>query len=145
MAGSQTFGRRGLVDAAPAQARRAPPSAPGEASDPRLEAFRASLNDPASADGLGEDQAFAQWMKAQRPRRWGMIGLRLAFLAPGLFLFLFNAPTPVSLVVEALGLVANGWIRTERVRQAREIAGWSAEAEASPGPSSAGTTPAGRP
>jgi hypothetical protein len=127
MAGSQTFGRRGLSDAAPRVARTAP--GPGEAPNPQLEAFRASLKGGAPEGGLGEDQAFEAWMRAQRPRRWRLIGLRLAFLAPGLFLFLFNAPTPVTLIVEALGLVANAWIKTERVRQAREIARWSAESE----------------
>jgi hypothetical protein len=125
MAGSQTFGRKGLSSMAPRVG--APSPAPVEAPNPQLETFRASLKGGASAGGLGEDQAFAAWMGTQRLRRWGFIGVRLAFLMPGLFLFLFNAPLPVSIVVEVLGFVANAWIKTERVRQAREIAGWSAE------------------
>jgi hypothetical protein len=123
MAQSQTFGRRGSAPQAPVlQATVRPPPADAPLS-PELEAFRASLK---AAPPQGEDHAFADWLRAQRARRWLLIGVRLAFLAPGLLCFLFQAPWWASFGLEGLGLLANGWIKTERKKQASEIAGWSA-------------------
>ncbi|HUO21853.1 MAG TPA: hypothetical protein VMU59_04990 [Caulobacteraceae bacterium] len=127
MAGSRTFGRKGLTHAAPPSARRAP-AVREEAPNPQLDAFRASLKAGPSADAAGEDQAFEAWLRARRARRWLLIGVRLAFLMPGLFCFLGNAPVWVSLAMEGAGLFANAWIKTERVRQAREIATWTPDA-----------------
>jgi hypothetical protein len=95
-----------------------------EPSSEALEALRASLK---AEPPRGDDHAFDAWLRAQRWRRWRLIGVRLAFLAPGLFCFLLQAPGWVSLGVEGAGLVANAWMRTERKKQASEIAGWSAE------------------
>jgi hypothetical protein len=120
MAEPQTFGRRGSAPQA-----FVPPPPADEPFSPELEAFRASLK--AVAQEGAEDQAFDAWLRAQRWRRWRLIGLRLAFLAPGLLCFLFQAPWWASFGLEGLGLFANGWIKTERKKQASEIAGWSAE------------------
>ncbi len=119
MAQPQTFGRRRARPQAPTR----PPLAPHEGEEARLEAFRASLKD---APPAGEDHAFQAWLHEQRPRRWLLIVVRLAFLAPGLLCFVLHAPGWVSLALEGAGLFANAWIRTERKKQTAQIAGWSA-------------------
>jgi hypothetical protein len=130
VADSHTFGRRGLSSAPPPRAPAGPRPIASEPPNPRLEAFRASLKGRPAAEELSEDQAFEQWLRARRPRLWLLIGVRLAFLAPGLLCFAFHAPWWVSLTIEGAGLFANGWIKTERARQAQAIARWSAQADA---------------
>jgi hypothetical protein len=127
MAPSQSFGRRGLSSDAPPRKPTVEPDPLIEVPNPQLEAFRASLKGAAPPVGLGEDQAFEAWMRQQRPRRLLLIGVRIAFLAPGAACFALHAPWWVSLTLEGAGLFANGWIKSERVRQVQAIARWSAD------------------
>jgi hypothetical protein len=116
MAEQATFGRRSVRAPAPARTPGRP-----EPSNPELEAFAASVR-----DGQASDVAeFARWRREQFPRTLLMILVRFALLAPGLACFAFHAPLWVSLGLEVAGLVANGWLRRERRRQASAIAAWT--------------------
>jgi hypothetical protein len=53
----------------------------------------------------------------------------LVLMAPGLVCFASQAPWWLSLGLEAAGLIANGWLRQERRRQAAAIAAWAPEAD----------------
>ncbi len=111
-----TFGRR----VAPAQPPARPPFDPNRLS-PEAEAFRAAIGDGHG----GELDDFAQWRRAQRPRRVLVIALGVAFMAPGLLCFLVQAPWEASIAFSLAGVAVNGWLRRERQRQAREIAQWT--------------------
>ncbi len=110
-----TFGRR-PAPSEPAAPRRPDP----DRLSPQAEAFRAGL----AGDG-GELDAFAQWRRDQRPRRWLLITVGAAFMAPGLVCFLVRAPWQASIGVSLAGVGVNGWLRRERQRQAQEIAHWT--------------------
>jgi hypothetical protein len=92
-----------------------------------LEAFRASLRASPADASLTEDQAFDAWLRGQRMRRWRLVGVRLAFLAPGLVCLVLQTPWHISLGLEAAGVLANRWVKVERKRQASEITAWSAD------------------
>lgn len=121
MAEQKTFGRRRAPQSAPAPMRPARPIAVGNPDSPELQAFRASLKDLRP----GQDAEFAEWRRAQSPRRLLVFLVGLAFLAPGAVCFAFHAPWQVSLGLELAGLAANAWRRRERARLARDIAAWT--------------------
>ena len=117
MAEPITFGRRraerpsGLRDA----------GAPQPLS-PRAEAFRQELS-------VGRPAArpdFSDWWREQQGRRLFIWLTSLALLSPGLLCFLFQTSWSVSVGVEALGVVANWWLRRERRRHLKDIASWEA-------------------
>ena len=116
MAEQLTFGRRRVAVQAPPQ-----PVYRLEDPNPQLEAFRASLK----SAPLSEDAEFAQWRRRQRPRRLMVILVGVAFLAPGVICFIFQAPWWVSLGLEIAGFAATDWRRRERKRQSKEIAAWT--------------------
>ncbi|HVY34592.1 MAG TPA: hypothetical protein VG960_09235 [Caulobacteraceae bacterium] len=116
MAEQATFGRRS------AQGQPAPrPARDAEQLSPQAEAFLAAMG-----DGQGDEvAAFSQWRRAQQPRRLLLIAVGAAFVAPGLLCFVFQAPWWVSIGLSVAGVGVNGWLRSERQRQAREIAAWT--------------------
>lgn len=75
---------------------------------------------------LGEDTAFDDWLKTQRTRRLRFLFVRFALLAPGLLCFVLDAPLALSMGLEIAGFIANVWVKTERKKQAEEIATWKA-------------------
>lgn len=111
-----TFGRKGVRSPEPARGPDGP-----EPSSPDLEAFAASIRDTQLSDAA----EFARWRRQQAPRRLLMFLIGLVLMAPGLVCFAVQAPWWVSLSLEAAGLVANGWLRGERRRQASTIAAWA--------------------
>jgi hypothetical protein len=116
MAEQATFGRRALS----ARVSARDPYDVDHLS-PEAEAFLATLNDrppEARAD-------FANWRRAQRPRRLLVVLVGAAFMAPGLFCFLFQAPWWLSIGLSLAGVGVNGWLRRERQSQAKAIAGWT--------------------
>lgn len=116
MAQQATFGRRAV--SAPVHARNAYDV---EHLSPEAEAFLATLNQrPADAR-----DDFADWRRAQRPRRLIVIAVGAAFMSPGLFCFLFQAPWWLSIGLSLAGVGVNGWLRRERQSQAKAIAGWT--------------------
>ena len=126
MAQAPSFGRRqvpGSLPAPGAVAQRFPPRPPEQVSA-AAEAFAASLREGRVA--LGEDTAFDDWLKTQRARRLRFLAVRFGLLAPGLLCFVFDAPVTLSFGLEIAGMIANVWVKTERKRQAEEIATWKA-------------------
>ena len=116
MAQQVTFGRRGVRSLAPARAGGRP-----EPLNPELEAFAASIRAAQPSD-IDE---FARWRRHQFSSRLLIVLLGLALMAPGLVCLIVQAPWWISLSLEAAGLVANGWLRRERRRQASAIAAWT--------------------
>lgn len=111
-----TFGRRPVPSATVSRV-----SCDAEQLSPRAEAFLAAMG-----DGQGDEVAvFTQWRRAQQPRRLLLIAVGAAFVAPGLLCFVFQAPWWVSIGLSVAGVGVNGWLRSERQRQAREIAAWT--------------------
>ena len=124
MSEQTSFGRRQAPQAVrPSQPRPAPQAReiPGpQALSPDAEAFRAQLAGGRSAAEPG----FAAWRRSQLGRRYFAWLVSFALLCPGVLCFIFNAPTSVSLGLEALGMAANYWLRRERKRHLSEIATW---------------------
>ena len=126
MAEAPTFGRRRVPGSVPGPAggpRRPPPRSPSEVSA-AAEAFAASLREGRIA--RGEDAAFDDWLKTQKIRRLRFLAVRFGLLAPGLLCFFVDAPMALSFGLEIAGMIANVWVKTERKKQAEEIATWKA-------------------
>ena len=116
MAERTTFGRR----RAPS-----PPSPPRQTANvhalgPEAEAFRREL----SAARPAERSDFADWRRTQQGKRLLAWLLTLALLSPGVLCFVFQTPWTVSGGLELAGIAANWWLRRERRRHLKEIAGW---------------------
>jgi len=124
------FGRRA---AKPETGRpRSPPARPAPPSEAaglsaEADRFRASL----AAERRGGPADFDRFMRAQRVQRVMAAGMQLALLLPGAFCFLHDAPRPVSAGLEILGLVVGVWLKQERKRRLKAIAGWRDEDQAS--------------
>jgi len=124
MAEQQTFGQRRAPQPSQGAMRPARPIPVAEPDSPELEAFRASLKDLRP----GQDAEFAQWRRAQSPRRLLLFLVGAAFLAPGAICFALQAPWWVSLGLELAGFAANAWRRRERQRLSQDIAAWTPSA-----------------
>ena len=123
MSEQTSFGRRQAPQSAGTpQPRPAPPARESrgpQALSPDAEAFRAQLKETPAAE-----PSFAAWRRSQQGRRYLIWLVSAALLCPGVLCFIFNAPTSVSLGLEALGMAANYWLRRERKRHLSEIATW---------------------
>ena len=73
---------------------------------------------------MAAEPGFAAWRRTQQGRRYVAWLVSFALLCPGVLCFIFNAPTSVSLGLEALGMAASYWLRRERKRHLSEIATW---------------------
>src|SRR5580658_519283 len=91
-----------------------------DALSPQAEAFRKSLKSEPS----GGQSEFAEWRRSQRGRRAIFWIASILLLAPGVISFLVDMPFSLSLGLEVLGIVGNGWLRYERKRRLKEIATW---------------------
>jgi hypothetical protein len=91
---------------------------------PELEAFAASIQ----AAKPNETAEFARWRRRRLPSRLLVVLVGVVLMAPGLVSFVIQAPWWLSLGLETAGLIANGWLRQERRRQAAAIAAWAPEA-----------------
>jgi hypothetical protein len=116
-----TFGRRAQRAAPSPRSAPAPQrAAPGDALDPRAEAFRAEI----AAGRAAAPSGFDAWRRSQRHRAWITWALTLLSFAPGVVTFAVDAPLELSIALEIAALVGNVWIRRERYRRAREIVAW---------------------
>jgi hypothetical protein len=115
MAADESFGRRRGHE--PIQAGAGYVAA---GLSPEAEAFRATMTS-GPTDGAPD---FADWRRAQQPRRLFAWLLTFALLSPGLLCFLFQAPLSISIGLEGAGLAINAWLRRERRRHLAAIARW---------------------
>jgi hypothetical protein len=99
--------------------------APAAELPPAAEALRAEI--AAGRKTAGGD--FADWRRSRQGGRAFAWLMTFILLSPGLFCFLYQAPTLVSAGVEACGIAANWWLRRARKKHLKDIAAWQAPGE----------------
>ncbi len=121
------FGRRQSPPCHSPPRRFAPPTEPaGPSLSAAAQAFAQNVRAEGALSGppteAGELKA---WQSAQARQTLAHAALGLILMAPGVKSLLLNLSLPLSVGLEALGLLGNLWLRQARVNRRRQILEWT--------------------